>query len=334
MAGCSGRCSSDVGWLQGGRGSGGRGSGGSSDGDGGCGSGGGSGSGSSSSPLDVRDGNAAVGSRTSHSLQVHAELLRPGLGERRRNDASVGSRLRCSSRRGGGCGYGRLDCRSRRSSGGSGSSRRSGLGSRSDGWRWLGGGWGSCGSGCGAACLGLGLGDFVFGVDKVTNGIADACRSSFRHDDGGQNAFVEGFDVHVSLVGLDNRNTLTFRHFVAFRFKPAHDLSLSHCRAQCRHENILNSIRSTHPPRGHHSAESHGAFGFHSRLVHSCRHTELDLASLHPAHHDENRYGCNTEDYSGVGPCGALGENGAISAPERTRAGVEGCIRLHSFSHV
>ncbi|XP_057444236.1 aspartic proteinase CDR1-like [Lotus japonicus] len=58
-------------------------------------------------------------------------------------------------------------------------------------------------------------------------------------DDGGEVTVVEGFDVHVSLVGLDD-DVVAFGELVTFGLDPGDDFAFRHGGAERRHENLTD----------------------------------------------------------------------------------------------
>ena len=63
-------------------------------------------------------------------------------------------------------------------------------------------------------------------------------RTRQRHEEGGEEAVVEGLDVHVSLVGLDDDDGVALGEAVALGGGPGDDLALGHGGAERRHEDL------------------------------------------------------------------------------------------------
>ena len=80
--------------------------------------------------------------------------------------------------------------------------------------------------------------NLVLGLGKECDGGSDGGDAAFLDDDGGEVAVVEGLDVHVGLVGLDDDDAVALGELVAFGFGPGDDFALGHGGAQCRHENL------------------------------------------------------------------------------------------------
>ena len=218
-----------------GRGGGGgrtRGGGGSSGGGSRGGRGGRGGGGQARGLLDVARGDAAVHAGALHGGEVDPVLLGDLLGVGSGDDATVGAALHGGGSRGSGRGRGsRGSGRSRDGLGGGG-----GRGSRGGLRR---GGRGRGGATRGGS-LGLGLGDLGLGLGDEGDGRADGGHLSVGHGDVREVAVVEGLDVHVGLVGLDDDDGLALADLLALALEPGDDLALGHGGGERGHVDLLD----------------------------------------------------------------------------------------------
>ena len=84
-----------------------------------------------------------------------------------------------------------------------------------------------------------GLGDvFTLGRQNRDHGIDLHALGACRHDDLGENAFVDRLDLHRRLVGLDLGDDVARRDLVAFLLQPFGEVALLHGRRQSGHGDV------------------------------------------------------------------------------------------------
>ena len=86
--------------------------------------------------------------------------------------------------------------------------------------------------------LRLGDRDLLLGLGEERDGGADGRGLAGGDEDGGEEAVVEGLDVHVGLVGLDDDDGVALGESVSLGGGPGDDLALGHGGAERRHEDL------------------------------------------------------------------------------------------------
>ena len=85
----------------------------------------------------------------------------------------------------------------------------------------------------------MSLGNLRLGLHNQADGFAHRSSAAGWHQHCCQETLVEGFNIHIRLVGFDHKHRLTTTDLVTRLFEPFDDLPLRHRGAEGGHEDVV-----------------------------------------------------------------------------------------------